>query len=277
MNKNSGYISFTFLIAFSFGIHSCDRINSNQKGTYFFAGICNDTIIIFSDSRSSFKNTNGTTIAYFDNVSKIYLFHHTALAMAGTTTFDSVYLKGIFKEFKTTYPDTISLDNFLDTFLDFASKKMTRKQFLELISNQFLVCGQLNNKPALFWYYKKEDSIYTGNGSYKTSAKITDNNPIVKNMLLTSNVENCVDEIAYSIKKMIEKENESKVSDIGGEISCLALTANKFAWMTRKNENDYFTQREFFDAYRENKMKMWYRSPNDSIELRNLFIKDGFK
>lgn len=276
MTKLRINISILFIFVLMVSIYSCDKPTKNQKGTFFFAGICNDTILIFSDSRSSFTYTDGTIFAYFNNVSKIYQFHKTAMAMAGTSTFDSVYLKGIFKEFVAVQPDTISLPYFLDTFLDFARKRMPEKQFIELINNQFLICGYVEKKPTLIWHYKQEDSVYVGNGVYKTAAKITDNNPEFTKLLLTNNVENSVNKIAFSIEQMIKNENKDKVSHIGGNISILGLTKDRFNWIVQKNENDYYYQKQFFDAYKTNKMKMWYRSGHDSIEFRKLLVKEGF-
>jgi len=91
------------------------------------------------------------------------------------------------------------------------------------------------------------------------------------------NINNTVKILDDALTRFIRKANEDTVSVYGGKLSIASIKKNVVNWMAIQDKNSYTTKKAFMQAYRNNLIKMWYRSKEDSLSLRKRLLEEEFQ
>lgn len=247
--------------------------NLNYGGTFIFSGIYKDGIIVASDSRSCYFDTSGAILAYCDSSKKIYEYKRIVFAISGVFAFEESDLtfSGLFNKFTHFNNKPITANTAYDIFIDYAKTILTDSELKSLKSNKIIVSGYVGNKRHIALYYNNiKDSIVdygyrTNNinnnstaGFYKQAAddlfKRTGANAILfANTLVQSEIR--------------LKNIDNRVSIYGGETSILIIKKGAITWIKNNCNSEDLTLKDHLKTVVSHKLKMWYRSPSDSIVL----------
>jgi len=248
-------------------------VNVKQSGTYIFAGICKDGILVFTDSRTVFQDENNKIRAHFDGVSKIYRYKKYVIAMAGDATYGKTYFRDLFNNYTKQQITPISVDSLLTSFFSYAKIRLLPEEFASLTNNQFLVSGYKEGIPYIMWYYQKKIRELTSIGDFKSNNKLDDNNREIKDFFQHCNIYGCQNMIASSLNHFIEKCNKDTVSVFGGKLTSVAIFRDSLVVIADQNNYSFNNNNEFIKAYFNNRIPIIYRSREDSIILRKAFLK----
>lgn len=273
MNKVAFYyiiFGLIFMGSFLYDL-SNDEKNFKIGGTYIIAAICQEGIIVGADSRSCFYNKKGQIAAYYDGAQKIFQNNNIIITMAGQHIIDTISVKILLKKFQKAYKKKLEPNNFYYTFLRFASTQLSENQYKKLLNNQFLVCGYLKNRPAIYSYHGIEKDSFFKAGEYKTNDKDSDNYTDLVEYLKRADIGETLTLVKILIGNIAVGSNKDTISGVGGDASLVYITKDNVKWVQRQNKYEYNSSREFFNNYMNGNVKLWYRSKEDSILLRRGF------
>ena len=174
----------------------------------------------------------------------------------------------MFNEFKNSINRKIEVNNFYPTFFKFAKSKIPLSEYNKLKNNQFFVCGYINNKPAIYYYYKNErDSILSI--GYKTNYIKDDKLTIIKEFLKKNTIEKTLLFVQSALNNIIEERNKNSVSPVGGALSLVYIQNNNIYWVNGRGFEGYNCMNDFLEAFYKDEVNMWYRSAEDSVIMHN--------
>lgn len=245
--------------------------NIESHGTFIITLICTDGILMVADSRAVYFNDKKEIIAYYEGSQKLFQYNKIGVAMAGQYGFDTTRFELIFNNFKKHISQNIPVKSFYSVFIKFVKKQLSSKDYTDLLKNQFLVCGYDQEKPIICWYDGTGKDLLKLSTGYKTNFKKDDNIQDVIKYIKTNNVIATIPIAKKIVQNIVLERNKKSVSTIGGEASILSIKPSGIRWLKLQNQYDYNSIQEYYNNFISGNIKMWYRSPRDSVLLRNGF------
>ena len=234
-------VSLLFALTFLINLSSMGQLISG--GSYSITAICKDGIVLGVDSRAAFSvNTNDKEIdrnplAYYDFVDKIFCFDNFILSLI-----------------------TVNATNVLFKFYDFIKEKYN-PVLNKILKIKFQVAGIVNDRP----YVSSNDPdkiIVNGSidadfniGGFICCDTLSD---FDKHYSEKYSCKEMAEIIEMVIKNYAVKQNQT--SNIGGYIRVIQITkSNKQVWIKNGDKaKDYQTMKEFYDDYKNGKVKMTF-------------------
>lgn len=272
------FISAYFILLFTSckpPVKSKNQYSVDDGGSYLVAAICAEGIVVGADSRAAFHDGNKQISAYTEGALKIFEHNSVFIAMAGGYTFDQQRFPGLFKSFRSTSPGTLPVSKFHEIFFSFARVKLSSASYENLKRNQFIICGYENNIPTVLYYSDDLTSKITSPG-YITNQEGFPVNEKFKNTLKTADLTVAANAVENMIKRMAKSTNKTAVSHIGGPPSIVTITPLKNTWIKKQTKFAYDNIKDFAADYKKGKVKIIYRSKQDSISLRDGFTYAGY-
>ena len=242
--------------------------------TFIMAAICRNAIVVGADSRYSFIDRNSRVIAYFEGVQKIYQHQAFLMAISGQSTFDSLRLSGLLKNFSLSHTEKMEFAEFFSEFTKYAKTVLNIKEYTELLENQFLVCGYINTKPIIQYYDGKGKKSKFISSGYITNYDEDNNASWLDEFIKNADQIESIQLVNKVIKRVIDDKNQDTVSSIGGNTSIAYIDSIGVNWVHNQNEYEFYNKKDFFNNILYGKIQMWYRSKEDSIRLRQALIKN---
>lgn len=244
----------------------------SSQATYIIAAICKDGIVVGADSRIAFLDKEGKIQACFDSSQKIFRFQDIVLAMAGTYSFDhSISFMALLERFSEVNEEKIDIDKFHDIFLRFSKTQISSEAFVELCNNQFFICGYSKGVPQIKWYHKNVDT--TLSSGYFTSIRRDNYQVKTFEWLKQAEVDRTTFYIQNEMQRTLDRRNQINVYHSGGPASIINITSGNIAWVHKQSKNNFESIQDFQVALKQGLIKMWYRSKEDSVRFRNMFLK----
>lgn len=230
------------------------------------AAICNDGIIVGSDSRAVFFDNNGSVAAYYDESPKLFQYNDIVLAMSGQFSFNNTSFFGLFEDFKKETIREVDIGNFYNELLKFAENKLSGDDFYILQTNTIFICGYNKSIPVIYWYDKHcIDSIISG---YRINLKNGNNLSFVNQFLKYADINKAISFIKVYIEDLASSEkDQNDINKIGGPTSIVWIQQKKTDWIYDFRTNKFKNSRELINAIRRKEVDLWYRSLNDSLML----------
>lgn len=240
---------------------------NTAHGTYIISVICNDGIVVCSDSRVCISIPPK---ASFDSMPKIFHYQDLIIAVAGTYYFEAtnITLYGLFNLFKSANKKKLDIFSFYDAFMKFSKNKLADSSYSLLVENKIIVSGYKNDIPWVILYYKNIVEKISSFG-YKAN-RLSDNEGVNYNKFATFiNSKKCdsafkiiTDEVKFIIKNL----NLNSHSFVGEPVFISYVKKNGHPiWREKPAAKTYNTITESNIAWLSNKRKVWYRSSADSI------------
>ncbi len=240
---------------------------SYGKGTYLMAIICKNGIILGGDSRISFLNSKGHVVAWRDGCRKIFQCQKVLFGVGGQFQFDTLTFNGLYIKFLKANRTRITVDNFYNTFLEFAGKAISNKSFNNLQANQFIVCGYRNNTPCIFLYEKIKIDSAVGMG-FKTNYLEENLKGEIGIQFRDLFVRDGLKIIDHYLTAAGLKTGRGTISRIGGPNSIAYFETRKIGWWRDQDSDKAETLNEYLNLLNNGLLKMYYRSTKDSVIFR---------
>lgn len=149
--------NFTLILCFFLIFSSVnDLISQSQeqryyaKGTLIFAIICEEGILLASDSRASFTfNETDEVYAYFDRNKKIFPLGDYQIGIGGITMLNKKYMHQITAKFNRKNKEKTSVMETYERFNKFLKEEYYYEDSMSRNQNQFLICGYQDSIPVI--------------------------------------------------------------------------------------------------------------------------------
>jgi hypothetical protein len=248
---------------------SFSQKNVGVKGSFLIAAFSSDGIIVATDSRGVFYDTDLKDInplAYFDYVAKSFVIGNCVVAETGNALYGNMFLCKIIEEFKKEYPKPMLVSKLLSNLLFFCETHMDKKTFDMFKKNKLIVAGYEKGTPLICYYEDgetkciKDNFIQSGSSNFN---KLYNKNLNSKQLSLIA---------TNAINDYAKKSNQTYI--IGGEISVSQITEKGVFWIqnTPKCQWDYIES--MLLLVRENKVKLNYTSQKNKKALDALLKKN---
>ena len=249
-----------------------DTLTLKIVSTYIISYICkNGTIVVVSDSRSSFATPLLEVRAYYDGAPKLFQFNNIIIGMSGYYSLDDTEFVGLFNNFKNTFKQQIPLSKFFDTFLKYSKSKLSANGYQIMLRNKFIISGYEANHPYIYWYDGHQKDVVTNLG-YKSCNPNDNTIPAIKNGIMGQLNNSTPEQITRFTEEFFKQiELDPKNIGVGGETSIIYITKDKVDWKRNSFTNQFTNMQQFADAYKKG-LSMWYQSPVDSLQFRYLLI-----
>ena len=250
------------------------QINSNSYGTFIASLICKNGIVVASDSRTVMYDTRGKVAVYYEETSKIFQFRNFLIAVAGQYTFKTTSIRNLIKGMlEANSMSTLDLHSIHDSLLSYASKKLSTIEYYTLYMNQFIIAGYEHNIPTILYYDGGKKQEFAGKG-YITNLEEENDNTNLKENIAALTVEELIP-VSIDLVKNVEmlRNKKDKWSIIGGPVSAASIIDNKVSWIKDQNRNSFESILDFYQAYKNGKVRIFYRSAKDSTDFPRRFSR----
>jgi len=250
------------------------QINSSSYGTFIASFIGKNGIVVSADSRTVMYDTRGKVVVYYEETSKIFQFRNFLIAAAGQYTFKTSSIRNLIKG--TLEADSLSILNLYslhDSLLSYASGKLSKLEYYSLYMNQFIIAGYDHNIPTILYYDGGRRQKFEGKG-YITNLEEENDNTSLKENIAALTVEELIP-VSIDLVKNVEKlrNEKDKWSIIGGPVSTAGIIDNKVSWIKDQNRNSFESILDFYQAYKNGKVQIFYRSVKDSTDFPRRFTQ----
>lgn len=245
-------------------------------GTFIITVICNDGILIASDSRASFtigKGDSEKVYAYFENHQKIFTIGNFKIAASGAAILNKRSMDDIVKKFNKSHQPDSSLENTFKTFHFFLNTKMDVPDSTIFAERHFFMAGYEKQEPVILMIgekeYRKETrvsySFYLGS-DFSRYRKV----PI--------GIEFCCNTIAPVLESAILKYAKDKNDyKIGGPIHIIQIKPdNTFNEIKSFKPVKFRTIKKQVKAILNKKLKIEYIYPESEAMLKSA-LTEGLK
>ncbi len=257
----------SIIVLFSYQTHS-QSAYSQYKGTFIVEAICRNGIVVTSDSRASFFDTNKKVAVYIDNTPKIFKVKNLVIGIAGNYSLikSKITVEQILDGFKNSIPLRIPVANFYDLLLTYVKKIVSQIDDDDWKNNTIIVTGYENNKAVIYCYDhgQKPTIKYSG---YKTSMPTQDSSRQYIHYLPIIGFDSAIYICKQLVNYVSDYNNQVGERTIGGPISVFAYSKQKVYVNKIQNSNYFRNRHELYQGIKANKIKIWARSPTDSTIL----------
>jgi len=208
--------------------------NVGVKGSFVIAAICQDGIIVATESRANIYDKSKAEqipLAFFDTIQKVFPIDRFAIAETGQGVIGNVFFSTVIRDFSSSV--IISKpQNLLSIFLDYSKQTMPAEIFAELQNQILFSAGYDDGEPYIGYFNKNQQpaiGLVNGSGlieSDKTIVTETDFSEIL--------CEIAADMLIEAIDKYAEIDDRWKT--IGGPISVLKITEESTDWIRNEPE-----------------------------------------
>ena len=133
------------------------------KGSFVIAAICKDGIIVASDSRGTFKDTQGRRIAYYDTNQKIFPIGNNLIADTGYASLNDrkvSFLSEFMARFANSSYSRVEVNQLPASYFNYASQVLSERGGESAKVQTLVFAGFEHHKPLL--------CVYEGEGSRAT-------------------------------------------------------------------------------------------------------------
>lgn len=274
-----------FLLSLFFVFTACNDILTTPKevphGTLIVAVICNDGILIASDSRAAFTITtdsvgkNGRKIekvyAYFDNNRKIARLGNWQIGISGLSMLGKKYVTDLCAEFSKTHAQLEIRETFYE-FVGYLEKRgIKRKEIFG--ENQYIMAGYENSTPVIFSHgfegevlERRRGSATYSDAEFKSYLSKPNNVPL-----------NCASVAPYLEKSFNTYSNIKSDYMIGGPLQMVQIKPDNTLIIIKDfKSHEYKTYKEAAEGIFSGEVPVTYLYKN-SRELLIRTLKDGIK
>jgi hypothetical protein len=249
-------------------------INGNFFGTLITSFIGKNGIVVSADSRTVLYNSKGKVLAYFEETSKIFQVKNFLIAVAGQYTFDNTSIENLIQEISASgslaNSDLYSLH---DSFLCYAKKRLPDMEYFRLHNNQYIISGYYHDTPTILFYDGYKELEIVNEGYITNSSRYNDNRRLKRN-IRSLTVDTLIPISVKFVEGLEEARNkEDNWSIIGGPVSTAIITDDKVTWIKDQNRNNFRNFRDFHTSYNSGRIKIFFRSPQDSIDFSKRFSR----
>src|ERR1700733_12834112 len=145
-----------------------------QSGALIFTVICNDGILIVSDSRGVIYdswNLKKPPVAYTDSNRQIFRLSHFAIGIIGNPTFDCQYFYHILSDFNASFPANQNVQFTFSEFKRYFYQKFPVNRYKEVRGNSFLGGGYFNRIPVIVSFDSRRDTSFAKDGILCSDSK----------------------------------------------------------------------------------------------------------
>ncbi len=264
----------TLIIAFLLFSQLSSFSQCYSSGTYLIAFICNDGIIVGSDSRAVFLDNKNKIFAYYEGAPKLCKYKNVVMGIAGQDAFDSITIVGIFNKFTKNHKEEIPVKQFREQFLKFSKTLLKKEEYSILLQNEFLLCGYDNGKPKGFFYKnnKIKDSIVSPDfiSNFESDNKFR---PQFRDVLKNISTTKYIPIVEALIIDVENGQNKNGVSIYGGSPAIITINKTGAIWQKGFPINSFESIHDFAVAIKQKKVKMWYRSQLGELLLKQELSK----
>lgn len=261
------YLSYIILPVLFVNICCKSGIEVVQTGTYVFAAICADGIVVATDSRNSFID-NRRLYAYIDRAEKIYQDENTAIVFVGQYSSDSNTIGALLKAFASKRPTNLRLDQYYRAFSTFL-KDRDSQLYRALNELNYCFIAGYSAKPIIYRYYRGEvDSLITH--GYITSDSREQISPKLSQLMGIRSVKLMQGIIGKYVADKCKIENEAGNLLSGGPPSVAIIQNGQLKWEARQTYYKHLIGRAMAEAFLTGGLKMdYFKTSQDSV----LFMK----
>jgi hypothetical protein len=255
-----------------------------HQGTLIIAIICEDGIIIASDSRGAFRElANGKphTYAYVDSIQKIYQLNQYPIAVSGLTVFNKNMLRNLFTDFKDKNGTSTNIEHSFAIFKHFLiSERGINEREIFLKDNSWIMGCYEAGVPKLLLAAEGKTSILTQKNdmafskieAYETFSRLKNK---YKLPLTTIHAARLAEETIRQYPKEHNLEAE-----IGGPLTIIKITpANKIIYLKSFTPKVYNTYGLFLQSILANETKVHYvdhDSKKKLFEIIQMQLQEGY-
>lgn len=245
-------------------------------GTFIITVICNDGILIASDSRAAFtigKGDSEKVYAYFENHLKIFTIGNFKIAASGAAILNKRSMDDIVKKFNKSHQPDSSLENTFKTFHFFLNTKMDVPDSTIFAECHFFMAGYEKQRPVLLGIINGKYIKETRLGHViNTDTTFRNYFKIPKTIEYTCNVISPILESA--ILKFAKDKNDYK---IGGPIHIIQIKPdNSFYEIKSFKPVKFRTIKKQVGAILNKKLKVEYVYPRSEAMLKSA-LTEGLK
>lgn len=262
-------ICVLFLSSLSYNLFS----QIHCKGTYLFAGICKDGIVIAADSRVAFfpddRLLPSTAFAYFDRVQKLWPLKRIALCTAGPSMFNDRFMEYYIEQFRKTILNDSTGVYALQAFLNFIKYNFPN-QYSQFLKLKIITAGYTDGKPGLYAYHDGKIDYLIGGGAFIESDNTFDFGKYYREKYT------CKKMARILVRKIGARAKQLNLTTtVGGPIMILRISPNNtFMWLKNppsKPQRKVLT--DLVDDYKSGKLKIQFTTEKDKNEFLNKFIQ----
>jgi hypothetical protein len=225
-----------------------------QGGTFIGAVICEDGIVVASDSRTTFMDGSGKAFGYVDGMPKIYVHGGPAVAMSGLTSLEGELFSSFVRrnDYLLARPVSEILFGFL-VWLPLANSNGVGLISAGFVDGKPMICAKSPILPQS-----------CTNSGYFTSK----NSPSLRETLTKLGRIPKTSEGAAALKTAIQEYSRTDLT-VGGPVSILKLTKDAPAqWLENPaTDNDWTRVCQVVEEYRRGRVRIMPLGTQQELDL----------
>lgn len=226
-------------------------------GTVIAAAVCEDGILLASDSRGVFilnKEYSNQVYAYIENDKKIFKIGDYLIANSGISMLNKKFIRDIVQDYNISHPLKEDIETTFNNFLNFLKTKENVPDSI-IYNNDILIAGYENLKPKIIAQSKGkrilQEEIAHMTSSPSDLSRFLKPNPNIK--LTCSNL---AQEMENAIYALAEYRNDNK---FGGPLELIQITPlNKQITLKTFKANIYKNYTDMANAILDGKIEVKY-------------------
>lgn len=250
-----------------------NRIRVGSRGSFIIAAICQDGILIVSESRANIydkSDQNQKPIAYYDSCQKIFPFDTVAMAETGHGLILNVFFSEIRNDFSRALVRQPPTQELLPEFMRYCHRIYPPQAFAQLQEQKLFAAGFSGEHPVICYFNKDQEP-----GPF---ACIQDNGFIQSAPTLFSNYQKSLTSMSCEEAAKVASnaiEEYASVGDrwktIGGPHDALHVSKDSCRWIKKSTPVFHWkTIQEFARDYWKGIAKLTLIPPATKADLEEL-------
>lgn len=225
------------------------------KGSFVIAAICQDGIIIASESRANIFDKAGKKqepIAYYDTEQKVFPLGNCAIAQTGQGLILNVFFSAVVKQISNS-PVIPHVEHILPALLDHCRRSFPVEFVNEIRKQKLFAAGYTGNHPTICYFNEAQTPPFDciQDHGYIQSAPTILRNHNPSNL----SAEEAADLAERAIQAYAEEDDRWKT--IGGPVSVLLITQDGCQWIKNTPSEQKWTYiQDFVRDYRSGKVEI---------------------
>lgn len=254
----------------------CSQPSSVPRGTLIVSAICEDGILIASDSRGSFTlndDTNGieTVYAYVSEQKKIFNIGGFQMGITGLTMLGKKFFHQLTNDFNKSHKSNPTIKSTFHEFINYLREKKLIPEKEIFGENQYILAGYQNSSPVIFYHGYSGETELNKIGSIAYSDK--NFKPYIN--LPRGTINTCLTVAPYLESWMSDFAKKKDKNDVGGPFNVIQIKPdNSVVEIKGFESKKYRNYKAMAKDIIDNKVQVNYLYDN-SEELLKKTLNDG--